>query len=52
MTILIYPFIGRQRYTVLILVLSLALTACAFTPSKPPECEGPWSPINPPAATQ
>lgn len=30
-----------------ILVLVVVLTGCALTPSKPPDCEGPWTAINP-----
>lgn len=33
----------------LLSALLLVLTACATKPPLPPECEGPLTPINPPA---
>jgi hypothetical protein len=46
------PEARRLRHTLALafaLALAVALTAgCALTPPKPPDCDGPWTPINPP----
>lgn len=35
-----------RPFAALALVAALA-AGCAVTPPKPPECDGPWTPINP-----
>lgn len=35
--------------TVAIVVCALVLTACAHSRARPVACDGPWTPINPPA---
>jgi hypothetical protein len=35
---------------VLLALLGLALNGCAIGPTKAPDCEGPYTPINPSAA--
>ena len=43
-TRLVWPCAARGALATA--VLALVLAGCAVTPPKPPDCEGPWTPIN------